>query len=71
MAYKYFLIIICSYSFILHMLRIFGLFISRGWIFNNKLIGKRAFDRWDLLLYYLAIMAILVQVVFSELGITF
>ena len=71
MAYKYFLIIVCSYSLLLHLLRVIGLFYSRGRLFNNKLISNRVLDRWNLLLYYLAIIVILVQVIFYQLEIDF
>jgi len=70
MFYKYFLIIICSYSAILQVLRIFCLVLKPSFLMKFRLISGTNMDRIDLLLYYMAMLVVLLQVIFNQLNIT-
>ncbi len=67
MLYKYFLIVICCYSVLLHFLRILCVLFKPLFLMKFKTFSRTAFDQFDLLLYYTAMMVVLLQVIWNQL----
>jgi hypothetical protein len=68
MVYKIFLISLCALTGLLHLLRITYLLFRPGFLTRINFIAKEKPDRYDLLLYYLAMLYIVTEVILHQYG---